>query len=551
MTYFIVASAGLLLAIVLNTAFRSSDARFLLSMAAVILLFRWPVVLYNAPLNVDESQASAQALRLAKDLIPWRSIDAITVGPLYSGVLLVLYKFGIPIRYITMHVLNYVIFVAVLTLLFLTVRRLDGGWAARWSVLPVAGLLCSSLAPDLSHYSSEMVPILLISLGVFLVTKGLREAGHHRGLMFGAGICLGAIPFAKLQATLLALLLVVFTVLAGIRLKRNRIPFAAGLMIPAVAILLPVILAGSWQDFWESYVRFGVSYRHSETDRTGAVRALIALVGPLTPFLAIAFSIIAVGFLLSLRPEARASRGKRLRWLGSLIFLVASCYVVWAPGSGFPHYIILTFPAILLASGLALSGLESGLHLLSARRSKLVFPILFTLMFGGPFFFLDAAETTRTLREQRELRHAPPDPVTAEIARHARPGDSVAIWGWEPRYWVETETIPATRDGNGHLLAFQVDPRVRARYLKDFLSQPPPVFVDAVTKGAGMFDAFLGDKGLNHEDFPELARVIQDQYELVKTIPLSPDTSSPRPSLQSTESISTIGVRIYARRESR
>jgi hypothetical protein len=125
----------------------------------------------------------------------------------------------------------------------------------------------------------------------------------------------------------------------------------------------------------------------------------------------------------------------------------------------------------------------------------------------------------------------------------------VAIWGWEPRYWVETGTIPATRDGNGHLLAFQVDPRVRARYLKDFLSQPPVVFVDAVTKGSGMFDVFLGDKGLNHEDFSELAKVIQEQYELVKTVPLSPDTSSRKISLQSTEGVSTIGLRIYALRK--
>ena len=547
MTYFIVASAGLLLAVALNTAGRPSDSRFLLSMAIVILLFRWPVVFDNAPLNVDESQASAQALRLAKDLIPWRSIDAVTVGPIYSGALLAFHEIGLPIGYITMHVLNYLIFVSVLTLSFLTVRRLDGGWAARWSVLPVAGLLCASLAADLSHYSSEMIPILLISLGIFLLTRGLEEAGSQRGLLFGAGVSLGAIPFAKLQATLPAALLVVFTLIAGIRRKRSLISFAVGLVTPAVVILLPVVLAGSWRDFWESYVQFGLSYRHANTDRTQAVREMIALVGPLKPFLAIACSIIAVGFVLTLRRGARSSQGKRLRWFASLIFLAASCYVVWAPGSGFPHYIILTFPAILLASGLALSELESGLHFLSARRSKLVFPILFALMFGGPFFFLDAGETTRTLQDRRAHWHAPPNPVAAEIARHARPGDLVAIWGWEPRYWVDTGTIPATRDGNGHLLAFQVDPKVRARYLKDFLSRPPVVFVDAVTKGAGMFDAFLGSKGLNHEDFPELAKVVDERYKLVKTIPLSPGVSSPRISLRSTPWPSTIGLRIYVR----
>jgi len=393
-----------------------------------------------------------------------------------------------------------------------------------------------------------MVPILLISLGIFLVTKRPREAGHGRGVMFGAGVCFGAIPFAKFQGTLLAVLLVAFTLFAGIRVKRNLIPFAVGLLIPAVAILVPVILAGHWQDFWESYVRFGLEYRHSHTDRTEALRGLIAYVPPLKPFLAITFSVFAVSLVLSLWRGARSSETKRLRWLACLTLLAASCYAMWAPGSGFPHYVILTFPFIVLTSGLAVSELESGLHGLSVRGKRLAFVILFAVMLGGPFLSLDASETTKMVEEQRELWHAPPDPVAREIARHARPGDSVAIWGWEPQYWVETGTVPATRDGNGHLLAFQVDPRVRARYLKDFLSEPPVVFVDAVTKGAGMFDAFLGDKGLNHEDFPELAKVIHEQYELVRTIPLSPDTSSPRISLQSTEGVSTIGVRIYTRR---
>src|SRR5262249_17720850 len=153
---------------------------------------------------------------------------------------------------------------------------------------------------------------------------------------------------------------------------------------------------------------------------------------------------------------------------------------------GFPHYILLTFPAIVLTSGFALSELESALRSLSARRRKLIFLVLFALMLGGPFFFVEAGESMKMVEEQRALYHASPDPVTAEIAKYARPGDSVAIWGWEPRYWVLTGTIPATRDGNGHLLAFQTDPRVRARYLKDFLSQPPVVFVDAVTRGSGM-----------------------------------------------------------------
>ena len=559
MSYFAVAAAGLLFAMVLNrrnftlssrehTASNSSDFLFLLSIAIVLLLARWPVIFYDAPLNVDESQASAQALRLAKDLIPWRSIDAITVGPIYSGVLLVLHEAGLPIGYITLHVLNYVILVGVLTFSFLTVRRLYGGWAARGSVLPVVGLLCSSLAPDLSHYSSELVPVFLISLGIFLVTRGLQEADSSFGVMLGAGICLGAVPFAKLQATVLAFLVVAFTLIAAIRLKRNMIPFAVGLMLPPSAILCPVILAGHWQDFWESYIQFGLNYRHSDQDRTEALFKLIAYIEPLTPFLVIAFSIVAIGVVLALRRGAGSSQGKRLRWLATLTLLFASCYAVWVPGSGFPHYIILTFPPIILASGVALSELEAGLHRLSARARRLASLIIFTVMFGGPFVSLDVGETTRMVEEQRVLHDESSDPVAAEIAKHARPGEFVAIWGWEPRYWVQTGTIPATRDGNGHLLAFQVDSRVRARYLQDFLSEPPVVFVDAVTKGAGMFDAFLGSKGLNHEDFPALAKVIQERYDLMSTIPLSPDSSSPQISLQSTKGVSTIGLRIYARR---
>jgi hypothetical protein len=86
-----------------------------------------------------------------------------------------------------------------------------------------------------------------------------------------------------------------------------------------------------------------------------------------------------------------------------------------------------------------------------------------------------------------------------------------------PVFWVETGLIQATRDGQE---SRQTDPYryrdyFRARFIRDFLRNRPPVFIDTV----GVANVLYQDRVTRaHETFPELRDYIADNYHLVRDV---------------------------------
>jgi hypothetical protein len=119
-------------------------------------------------------------------------------------------------------------------------------------------------------------------------------------------------------------------------------------------------------------------------------------------------------------------------------------------------------------------------------------------------------------RLRQNLQHAP-DQVTAMLLRHVKPGDRMAIWGWMPRYFVETGALLGTRDS---LSQFQIETRVfqsyyRERYLADMLANRPEFFLDAVAPGSFRYK----DRATQgHETFPALSALLDRDYKLVDEV---------------------------------
>jgi hypothetical protein len=107
-------------------------------------------------------------------------------------------------------------------------------------------------------------------------------------------------------------------------------------------------------------------------------------------------------------------------------------------------------------------------------------------------------------------------PAAIAISRHADPHSRVVVWGWAPEYYVQTRTVPATRDV---VTSRQIEgpwrEHYRQRFISEIRSNPPEVFVDAVGANAWKFKERMSQA---HESFPELASFIQDQYSLQEEV---------------------------------
>jgi hypothetical protein len=107
-----------------------------------------------------------------------------------------------------------------------------------------------------------------------------------------------------------------------------------------------------------------------------------------------------------------------------------------------------------------------------------------------------------------------PDCAACQLMNHfAKPGDPVAVWGWESEFQVLTGTIPATRDLGMYwqLIPSPLRDYYRSRFLEDLQRDPPKLFVDAVAPGQFFFHNRDTD---GFETFPDLRSYITSNFYL-------------------------------------
>ncbi|HET7536454.1 MAG TPA: hypothetical protein VFJ90_08375, partial [Candidatus Didemnitutus sp.] len=103
------------------------------------------------------------------------------------------------------------------------------------------------------------------------------------------------------------------------------------------------------------------------------------------------------------------------------------------------------------------------------------------------------------------------------LQRDAKPGERLAMWGWQPNLYVETGMAQGTRDAHTAFLIATGSLRdyYRARYLADFRHNQPGWFVDAVGPGRFCYQ----DRTLSgYETFPALAAIVQSDYTFVADV---------------------------------
>src|SRR6266480_1495969 len=531
---------------------------FSVGLLMVLLAFRWPVVFDNRQYpDPDESQLIAGALTLRHDPIFWRSVDGSTHGRLDEWPLLPpLFARG-SLDFTTARTVSTLLAWIEVVSAWLIFRDLYGIKAAGLLVLPLLAAHSFTHAWSSVAYCSEHVPDALLALACWLSLTAWRRSGAgplSLNRLFAAGILLGAVSFAKLQAIPISAVTLaggaLFVLADGSSSWRQRGRAFGALcggtaVVPAI-ILGMVLVCGIWSDFLHSYVldniRFGSSSAPTETsvnaghllnnvrfagDReftwAEAPRMLIELGGSIFGFNEFFLWLVAFGAGGLLFLPCFTQWHRRCAAFAAAVLLVAILAAL-APGRAFIHYLqIIIFPAGLfggLVTGATLERVPSDGAIVGipVRVVRIIVIIAFITCGLLPQIWWRAHEPQPFVGQFTATQGAlAQSEVSREILRHANPGERLGMWGWMPVFWVETGTIQATRDGND---SRQMDPYhfrayFRARFIGDLLRTRPLVFIYAV--GPGNFDYEVRAKS-GHEIFPELRDYIAENYHMGRDV---------------------------------
>jgi hypothetical protein len=476
-------------------AFLSSGRRewiFVSLLSCGVLLSRASAIRFAHELNVDESLMLAQASRYAHDIVPWRSVDGTTSGPINTWALLFAHWLGMPLTYSPAHLFAAVLLAGTVPLLYLSARQ-------RFGVLPAAvGATCEatwiilSQNVDFIHYSSELVPIFLISASLALGERG------PRGIF--AAFLLGIVPWAKLQAAPIAFVVglwMLYRVFRPLEPQQGVArPIAQAALLAAASITFSVLLlalvsvGGASSEMWKSYFVVTKYYSGSPGFWTLMHRfALFCGSGTECAWIGI---LLILRLCLGTRADSNGRENSRFPWILAFV----SAYVCVRTGLAYDHYQLLMLPALVMLT--AASFVEwGGVEASAMTRLRLVSVALLV------FAMLRFHDAYYRFKARLEYPHPEPtEQVAAAIHRADPKARSLTIWGWFPSLYIEAGLPPSTRHGIYHFLTLDSPSRVflRKSFMEDLRHSGSEIFVEG------------GPIPLS--SFPELESYVHDNFSL-------------------------------------
>jgi hypothetical protein len=525
-----VLASGALLASVFQSLRRPEstphrDWAFVLLLLLFLLAWRWPPLFWPQGLNPDESQLVSGAITLTRDPVFWRSVDGNTAGPFNFYALLPLHWLGLPLDYLSARLTGLLLVWGALFCCYRMLRASLDAATARVGLLPGALFFATVYNGDFIHYSTEHLPLCLFSAAAWLLWEGrdgsrATKSGLHP-VWLAAGVCMGLLPWAKLQAAPLAASLALWGVILALG-DRHRVWsarcariawLAAAAMAPSFVLLVMVWSTGQWEHIIQSYIVNNLAYVGNEINPFGATRELLDRMLDTWSFPALAIPSLSIVLAAAFHGLARRQRPSHLFVAGGS-FTVVALLCVLTPHRGFLHYLLFLVTPLTWWGAAALGEFRpwaSGrptpaLVFLAAALALAAIPIGIRLR-GPPLEFL-------TCLTERWTR--PYDEFGFLLSKLRKPGDTLAVWGWYSHLHVESGLAQATREAVSERQiqeSLQRDTYYRPRYLADLQRNQPEFFVDAVGPEAFVFHQ--RELEAHENNFPALAEYVAEHYRLI------------------------------------
>lgn len=494
---------------------------FLLLYVALVALGRWRSIFYPAELNPDESLMLAQAMKFASDLMPWRSIDTGTGGPIDSYVLLMLHWLGLPFGFLLARIAAVACISTYLIFLFLAFRRMSDTRVAALCVTPLAIFHANPVSSDLVHYSSELASMAEIA-GICWIISGFSLAERQMQIPRSAlvGVFGVFVVFSKLQAVPIAAattLVLVCLRSASVHQAAVRL-CAAALSASALTILMVVVLlhAGVGEDLRVSFIDLPSTYTASPLKFVEVLR-FIPMIEDSRDFAFTVTCLICVAAIsLLIKQRVKSVVGPVL--VPAVLVAYATYVTLSQPGRLFPHYlnyfalgaVIILF--VVCRSAYSLSDAQD-YYDKSPGNWSVHFAAIALIACAG---FLLTQQTLRFVNDPR-MPAVPPTDITEgnwvfdALRTLKQPGDRLGIWGWAATIWVYSGLPPATRETSAEF-AFRdwgPDHFYRRRYTDTLRQSPPEFFIEAVGPQQLLFKS---RESYGMQVIPELAALINSRY---------------------------------------
>ncbi|GAB2763053.1 hypothetical protein GCM10027275_00050 [Rhabdobacter roseus] len=496
---------------------RVPTVAYLLAALVLFGMMRLPAVVFNRELNPDESQMISHALTLYQDPVYWRSVDGTTIGPLDNYLLVLPRLLGFELNYTSARVMGLLCSAGALLFFFGAVRQWFGVATARVALLPPLFFLSFTQEADFVHYSSEQLPLLLLGGCLGLLAWLSRQSTPSLVVALGLGLLAGMVPFAKLQAVPQAVVLVLGGLWITYQHYRHQGTWRPTLALLAGGIAFPLLVLGwtlyhgVFQDLIDFYIKGNSIYAGSNglLDVPTQLVSLLATSPDFSAYAAMLLLPVLVGTWGWWR--SLSSRRESFVPLLLLVYLLASVYAATKSGNSFGHYLNLCIYPWALAAA-------CGWWRLASYKVPLVGTLVLPLVWFGA---QDAASFHQSRRLNAFVSEGattlPTDMVSEKIKTYTRPGDYLVVWGWQCRYYVETQLAQGTAENHSERSIFEHPMRevYRTRYLSDLKRTQPAVFLDAVGKNS----IWVSDRATQgHESFPALAKYLTANYLLADTL---------------------------------
>ncbi len=507
-------------------------------LAATFVLLRWPLLTLGE-LNPDESQILASAITLAQDPVFWRSIDPGSHGPLVEYPLLLLHLSGLSVDYGLSKLAGMLMMAGSLVLLYQALRLLFSDACARLTVFTPAIFLGFTSYCDFLAYNAETPTLLLLCAALFLVSRLRVTEGLQRGTLgVLCGLCLGCVPWAKLQGIPIAGALGLWCLAELWRVRRNRqdalaqsaLVLGAG-VTPSAVFLCVLGLLGLWEQFyvryivqnffyvskkaepfWKKLLSFYVQFDYGQIN-TFFFRSVLLV----TAILLVLFLILCLRnsrLRTLLRPALRTESSTQGIYFSGLAFFL-TVYSIIAPGNYFAHYYLFIF---IFAAVFQCALLFIAADTLRDRVGPSVILAFFSLTLSLPFVFFKHTyrDNTSIFKEPYICRGQVNHFYSDVILEYASPEATVAVWGWFYDVYVHTGRRIPTRTTPMHIFGI---PALREFYLNDYINQliatQPDIFIDAISPDMFAYD----DKAkYGFETVPQLAAFINGNYDFISDI---------------------------------
>ena len=487
--------------------------------------WRWPTWFYPLDLNPDEAQIVAGALTLERFHVYWKFVDGTSHGPLLEYPLVFASWLGAPFNYVSARVVAVLFQACALLALWRTLRHLTSEHVARAAILPGLAFWSFVSWDDFSHYSSELPGIFLLAAALWMLASailGSASPGRRRCAVLLCGLLLGLVPYAKLQSApqAVATAAVAFAAL-WLRAPTRREALvdsawlATGGVAPTIGVAVFLWAYGLWGQFWASYILSGIAYAEVAAHPFAQMPGRFFVFSATSPAFAWFFWGGFAFALLHARPGP-ATPSQRFSHHCAWTLLAVAFFCVLRPGRDVAHYLHLLVIPLTAVTGLALAAavtpgpVQSTGPLWLRYRVWIWFSVL-TLL---PQAYDRATSLHRFIGYLREHLEQPRSEAATFILNRTQPGDTMAMWGWEPHLLVETGLPHGTREAHtsSQLTPWSMRHFFTVRYVADMERRRPAWFVDAVGPGAFIYES---RPAYAHETVPELARLVATDYDLV------------------------------------